>query len=129
MVRFLISIAIRLVANGLGLVVATIVLDDMTLSTAAFFIDVVIFTGVVVIAQPVVLKAALKHSDTLNPGSSALIAAFIALVITAWLSDGLQISGTLTWLLATIIVWAASLLAGVLLPAIFVKRTVQENRR
>ena len=52
MLRFLVSIAIRLVANGLGLVVATIVLDDMTLSTAAFFIDVVIFTGVVVIAQP-----------------------------------------------------------------------------
>ena len=128
MVRTLISIVIRLVANGLGLAVAARVLDEMTVSTSAFFIDVVIFTVVVVIAQPVVQKAALKHSDALM-GSSALIAAFIALVITAWLSDGLQISGTATWLLATVIVWAASLLAGVLLPAIFVKRGVQEARR
>jgi putative membrane protein len=128
MVRLLISIIIRLVANGLGLAVAARVLDDMTLTTSAFFLDVVIFTAVVVIAQPVVLKAALKHSDALM-GSSALIAAFIALVITAWLSDGLQITGTATWLLATVIVWAASLLAGVLLPAIFVKRGVQEARR
>src|SRR5687767_11119786 len=106
MVRFLISIVIRLVANGLGIIVAAVVLDDMTLSTTAFVIDVLIFTAVVVIAQPVVQKAALKHSDALM-GSSALIAAFIALVITNWLSDGLQISGALTWLLATIIVWAA----------------------
>ena len=128
MVRLLVSIVIRLVADGLGLIVAAVVLDDMTLSNAAFFIDVLIFTAVVVIAQPVVLKAALKHSEALM-GSSALIAAFIALVITAWLSDGLQISGTVTWLLATIIVWAASLLAGLLLPAIFVKRTAQEARR
>ena len=75
MVRLLVSIVIRLVANGLGLIVAAVVLDDMTLSNAAFFIDVLIFTAVVVIAQPVVLKAALKHSEALM-GSSALIAGF-----------------------------------------------------
>ncbi len=128
MLRLIVSIIIRLVANGLGLIVAAVVLDDMTLTAAAFFIDVVIFTIVVMIAQPVVQKAALKHSEALM-GSSALVAAFVALVITAWLSDGLQISGAVTWLLATVIVWAASLLAGVLLPVIFVKRTVQEARR
>jgi hypothetical protein len=128
MLRLIISVIIRLAANGLGLIVAAIVLDDMTLTVAAFILDVVIFTIVVLIAQPVVQKAALKQSDALL-GSSALIAAFVALVITAWLSDGLQISGAVTWLLATIIVWAASLLAAVLLPMIFVKRAVQENRR
>ena len=128
MLRLIISVIIRLAANGLGLIVAAVVLDDMTLTAAAFFIDVVIFTIVVLIAQPVVQKAALKHSEALI-GSSALVAAFVALVITAWLSDGLQISGAVTWLLATIIVWAASLLAGILLPVIFVKRAVQETRR
>ena len=128
MLRLIVSIIIRLAANGLGLIVAAVVLDDMTLTVAAFFIDVVIFTVVVLIAQPVVQKAALKHSEALL-GSSALVAAFVALVITAWLSDGLQISGAVTWLLATIIVWAASLLAGILLPVIFVKRAVQETRR
>jgi uncharacterized membrane protein YvlD (DUF360 family) len=128
MLRLIVSIIIRLVANGLGLISAAVALDDMTLTVAAFFIDVVIFTIVVLIAQPVVQKAALKHSEALL-GSSALVAAFVALVITAWLSDGLQISGAVTWMLATIIVWAASLLAGMLLPVIFVKRAVQENRR
>ena len=128
MVRLIVSMIIRLAANGLGLIVAALVLDDMTLTVAAFFIDLLIFTVVVVVAQPVVQKAALKHSEALM-GSSALVASFVALVITAWLSDGLQISGAVTWLLATVIVWAASLLAGVLLPVIFVKRAVQGTRR
>jgi putative membrane protein len=37
-------------------------------------------------------------------------------------SDGLTIDGALTWVLATVIVWAASLLAGLILPVFLLKR-------
>ena len=57
-------------------------------------------------------------------GSSALIATLIGLVVTVAVSDGLSISGALTWVLATVIVWAAALVAGLVLPAIFVKKAV-----
>jgi putative membrane protein len=48
--------------------------------------------------------------------------------VTDAVSDGLDISGLLTWVLATVIVWAAALLAGFILPAIFVKRARGEAR-
>jgi hypothetical protein len=59
----------------------------------------------------------------------ALIATFVGLVVTDVVSDGLSISGAWTWVLATIIVWLGALLAGLLLPVIFVKRRVQDDRR
>jgi hypothetical protein len=49
-------------------------------------------------------------------------------VITAWLSDGLQVDGTQTWLLATLIVWIGPLLAALFLPALFVRKLVEERR-
>ncbi len=49
-------------------------------------------------------------------------------MITAAVSDGLSISGTTTWILATLIVWLAALLAALILPVFLVKKTV-DNRR
>jgi Flp pilus assembly protein TadB len=43
------------------------------------------------------------------------------------MSDGLQIHGATAWLLATVIVWAAALLAGLLLPALVFKRWMAER--
>jgi len=49
-------------------------------------------------------------------------------VVTTLVSDGLSISGAVTWVLATVIVWAAALVAGLILPAIFVKKAVTNAR-
>ena len=48
-------------------------------------------------------------------------------MITTWLSDGLHIEGASTWLFATLIVWLAALLAGLLLPLVLVKKAVDNN--
>jgi hypothetical protein len=93
----------------------------MSLTTAAFFLDILIFTGLDVVAQPLIIKMAMQNASALT-GSSALISSFVALLITAWLSDGLQISGTVTWLLATVIIWGVSLAAAFLLPAFVFKK-------
>ncbi len=45
--------------------------------------------------------------------------------VAAWVADGLRISGALTWVMATVIVWAAALVAGLLLPVLLVKRAVR----
>ena len=128
MVRFLASVAVHLIANAVGLIVAATVLDDMTLNASAFIIDVAIFTAVEVIAQPLVQKSALQHSNALL-GSSALVASLVALVVTSWISDGLQISGALTWVLATLIIWGVSLVVALILPMFVFKRALQSARR
>ena len=127
MIRMLISAVVYLVANAVGLLVADALLDDVSIDGAAFVLAVIIFTIVEVVIQPLVTQIAMRHSRALL-GSSALIATLVGLVVTTVVSDGLSISGALTWALATVIVRAAALVAGLILPAIFVKKAVAGGR-
>ena len=121
MVRIFFTVLVQVLANAIGLIAAALILDDMSLTTSAFLLDVLIFTGINVLAQPLIIKMAMQNAQSLT-GSSALVSSFVALIITAWLSDGLQISGAVTWLLATTIIWGASLGAAFLLPAFVFKK-------
>ena len=127
MIRLLISAVIYLVANAIGLLVANAVLDDVSIDSGAFLFAVVIFTVVEVVIQPLITQIAMRHSRALL-GSSALIATLVGLVVTTLVSDGLSISGAFSWVLATVIVWAAALVAGLILPAILVKKAATERR-
>jgi hypothetical protein len=122
-VRLVAITVLALIGNAIGIVVAAAVLDDMTLNGAAFVVDVVVFTLAFVIVQPLAVKMALRHSSTLA-GGSALLATLVALIVSDVLSDGLSISGVTTWLLATLIVWITSVLAGVLLPMVMFRKAL-----
>ena len=127
MIRLLVSFVIQLAANALGLLVADQVLEDVNVSGAAFLVAVVIFTVVYAIAQPFLTQLALSKATALR-GATALVATLIGLIITSLVSDGLSISGALTWIEATVIVWIVSLLGVLILPMIFVKKKVEEKR-
>ena len=127
MIRLLVGFAIQLAANALGLLVADWVLEDVTITGSAFLVAVLIFTVVYAIAQPFLTQMALSAAAALR-GATALVATLIGLILTSLLSDGLSISGGLAWIEATVIVWIVSLLGTLILPLIFVKKKVQENR-
>jgi hypothetical protein len=120
-IRLLVTVVAHVIAAAVGLIVAAWILDDMALDASGFLIAVLVFAAVDIVAQPLIIKIGWKHAGALT-GSSALISTFVALVVTAIVSDGLRISGASTWLLATVIVWAASLLAGIVLPVTVFKR-------
>jgi putative membrane protein len=126
-IRMLVAAVLYLVANAVGLLVANALLDDVSIDGAAFALAVAIFTVVEVVVQPLVTQVAMRHGRALL-GSSALIATLIGLAVTTLVSDGLSISGVVAWVLATVIVWAAALVAGLILPAIFVKKAVTNAR-
>jgi hypothetical protein len=128
MIRLLVTVVAHVIAAAIGLVVAAAILDDVALDASGFFVAVLIFAGVDVIAQPLIIKIGWRHVNALT-GSSALISTFVALVVTAIVSDGLRIDGVAAWVLATVIVWAASLLAGILLPITVFKRWLGQPRR
>ncbi len=86
-----------------------------------------LFTLVEVLVQPMLTQAALKGASALR-GSVALIATFIGLVVTALINDGFNIDGLWTWIGATVIVWAGGLIAAMILPLIFVKERVGDER-
>ncbi len=127
MVRMIISFVIQIASNALGLIVAAAILDKMEITGSAFLVAVVIFTLVYMLAQPFFTQLALSKASALR-GGVALVATLIALIITEWISDGLHITGTATWIEATVIVWLVSLLGVLILPLIFLKNRVEERK-
>ena len=127
MIRLLIGFVIQLFSNALGLLVAAYVLDEMEVSGTAFVVAVAIFTVVYALAQPFLTQLALSKASALR-GGVALVSTLVGLIVTSLVSDGLSISGTATWIEATVIVWIVSLLGVLVLPAIFLKNKVDERK-
>jgi len=127
MIRLLIRIGLSLLGNALGLWVASLILDDMSVSGTAFVIAVLIFTVLTAVIQPLVTKMAMQNAPALQ-GSSALVTTFLALLITELISDGLQISGLSTWIFATVIVWFFTMIAAWLLPMFLLKEALDDKK-
>ncbi|HEY7179748.1 MAG TPA: hypothetical protein VH305_11275 [Gaiella sp.] len=128
MIRFLIRTGIMLVANAVGLLVADAVLDGMDLNFSGFIIAVVIFTVALALLTPFLVSTMRRQgSSSAALGGVALIATLASLIVTDLLSDGLSISGIGTWLAATVIVWAASLLAAFILPFLGLKKYLEDR--
>ena len=116
--RTVISLAILLAANAIGLIIAAVVLEKVELDWTAFIFALIIFTIVEAIATPGVGKVAEAKAPAISSGV-ALIATFVALLITDILSDGLDIEGVGTWILATLIVWVCTMVATLILQKVF----------
>ena len=127
MIRFLVRTLIALVANAVGLIVAAIVLDDVHLDATSFVVAVVIFTVVFALLQPF-LAVQLRRMGPGMLGTVSLIATLVSLIVTDLLTDGLSISGVLTWILAALIVWLVALVATLLLPFLGLKKYLDERR-
>ena len=127
MVRLAARAVISLLANAVGLIVAAQVLDDMSLSVTGYVTATVIFTVVAVFVEPLIRQMAVKSAPAIL-GSSALVATLASLVLTSIIADGLQIHGLSTWVMATVVVWAAALAANLLLPLVIFKKVLGEVR-
>ena len=128
MIRFLVRAAIFFASSAVGLFVANLVLEDMTIdSVTSFLWVVVIFTVLQSLFAPFLAKVTARNASALL-GAVGLISTFLALLIAATVSDGLTISGTATWLYASLIVWLVTMLATLLIPLILVKMGVQAAR-
>ena len=124
----LVRLAIAVAANAVGLIVAAALLDGMRLNGTAFILALIIFTVVFGLLQPFLLVQ-FRRSRVAALGGVALIATFVALLVTDLLSDGLSIEGAGTWLAATVIVWLASMVATLILPFLGLKRFLEDDNR
>ncbi len=126
MIRFLVRLLVLVVANAVGLWVASLVLDDMSIDATSFITAVLIFTVVLALMMPFMANM-LRKGGSSALGGVALIATLVSLIITDLISDGFTIDGFTTWILAAVIVWVASLLAAFILPFLGLKKYLQEN--
>ena len=127
MIRLLVRTVVALAANAIGLLVAAALLDGMHLNATGFVVAVVIFTIVFALMQPF-LAVQFRANAPAMLGGVALVATLVALIVTDLVSDGFSIDGVGTWFLATVIVWAASILAAFILPFLGLKKFLEERR-
>ena len=128
MVRLLVSALLHTIANAVGLLVASALLEDFTMTTQGFLFATLLFTTVEVVGGPLILKIALTNIRALT-GGIALVTTLVGLIITDIFVEGFDISGVSTWIGATVIIWFAALLAGLILPLIVFKKVMSSDSK
>ncbi len=113
--KTLVSAVLFILANGVGLLLAGIILPGFSMGIVALVFAAILFSLLEVILGPLILKLAKKRLPALEGGISFVIT-FVGLFFTSILIDGMHIGGLSNWLLASIIVWLGALIASTLLP-------------
>jgi putative membrane protein len=126
MIRLLARMALELLANAVGLLVAAWLLDGFSMTATAFVIVVLIFSALKFVLDPLILKMSIQYVPALR-GGIALVTTLVSLVITSLITDGLQIEGLDTWVLATLIVWLFGVIASLLLPIFVLKNVLSDD--
>jgi putative membrane protein len=128
MLRMIANIVLTLGANLIGLIIADVVLDDLSIEWQVYIFAVAFFTLVEVILGPLVTKMALTSVPALR-GGIALVTTLVGLILTDLIFDEFSITGAWTWIAATVIVWLGALVGSLLLPLVlFRKVTGRDNR-
>ncbi|MBN9213954.1 MAG: hypothetical protein ABS62_03610 [Microbacterium sp. SCN 70-200] len=132
MIMFLLRALIFLLSAAIGLIVADLVLDGFTIdwgNPLGFILAIVIFAVLQSILAPWLATVARRNAPALL-GGIGIVSTFAALLITVIIPGaGLTIGAPWwTWLIAPVIVWLATALATWLLPALFIKKKVDDRR-
>jgi uncharacterized membrane protein YvlD (DUF360 family) len=108
-VRWILRIVLAVAANALALWLASVLLDGVVIDGTGFIVAVIIFSLLSLLLRPIIIWFVAKYARPVL-GVVALVATFVILLITDVLSDGIEIEGVGTWILATLIVWFATLI-------------------
>ncbi len=111
----LITAALYVAANAVGLLLASLLITGFSIDALSFIVVVAVFSLILVIASPLVTKL----SETKLPaiqGGVALVTTFVGLFLTNLILPGLSIGGFVNLLLSTLLVWLGTLVASLVLP-------------
>lgn len=127
MIRFLASMVLGMLGNAVGLLAASVLLEDFQVQASGFVASVLFYSVAVIILGPFVLKMSLRYVPALS-GGIALVTSFVGLILASLFTNGLSITGLSTWIMAPLIVWVCTLIAGVVLPLFLFKKTLGKTR-
>lgn len=123
MLRFLAQTVLTLLGNAIGLLTASWLLPDFNLSISGLIWSVIFFTVAQIVLAPFIFKMAVDYMPAFR-GGVALVTILVVLVLTSLFTGGLEISGIMTWVLAPLVIWLTTILAGVVLPLVLFKKTL-----
>jgi uncharacterized membrane protein YvlD (DUF360 family) len=128
MIRFLVNTAVYMAAAAIGLLVADIVIDDLSVTYPVGFITAALLFGLMQAVLSPFFEKVTKQNASILTGGVGLFSALVALFITASVSDELTINGPATWFIAALVIWLASMFAGFLLKITVAKKVIKEIR-
>lgn len=121
MIRMLLQAAINVVMAAIGLLLAGMLIDGVTLQPAGFIAAVVVFVIAQAVLGPFVFNLARQYASAIL-GGVGLVSTLVALWIATLLPDGLVISGVTAWVLTTLLVWIVTALGTWILGYLVLKR-------
>lgn len=127
MIRLLLRTAIFLGSAAIGLLLASFVVDGMSLTARGFIAVVLIYAVAQSILTPFILKVAARNASAFV-GGVGLLSTFVALLLASFFGSALEIDGAGSWIAATVLVWLITALASFLLPFVLVKAGVERAR-
>ena len=127
MIRAIVRTGILLVANAIGLIVASIVLKDVAINVTGFLLALLIFTVCAAVLTPTI-RSQLERRNSAALGGVALISTLVALIITVIVSNGLEVHGLAGWLGGPLIIWGSSLVVAFVLPYFGLKKYLDDRR-
>lgn len=127
MLRAIASTVLYVLGNALGIIVASLLLDGFEINLISILLVSVVFTVIVAVMTPFFVKISIKHVPQMS-GGVALVAILVGLFVTSLLTDGLKITGLQTWILAPLVIWIVSLIAGLVLPLVLFRKTLEKHQ-
>ena len=126
MVRLIAVTVVELVANAIGPPGGQVAAAGVRHHARGFLWVIVIFTAARFILAPLIFKLSFKYVRAIT-GGIALVTTFVGLLVTTWLTDGLQITGFSTWVIATLVVWLFGVIAVLVLPLVIFKKALAQR--
>ena len=126
MPRFLIRIGVTLASAAIGLGVAVLLVPGFKVQLGAFVFAVITFTIVQALLAPLVSRLIGKHVPALE-GGVGIISTLVSLLVVALVPGGVSANRSSTWLIAAVIVWLFTGVAGAFLSHIQRKRDTAEE--
>lgn len=126
MIRILLRALIFLLSAALGLWVASLVLDGLTITPTGFVTAVLVFAIAQSVLSPFLAKVVARGAPAFL-GGIGLLSTVVALWLASLFPGGLTIEGWQTWVLAALVVWLVTALATLVLPLVML-RGAKEKR-
>jgi hypothetical protein len=111
--RWGIRLGMTLVGIAVGILISDALLDDFDVTTEGLIWATLLFWIVHIVLNFLALRILVRQPSVAMAGLLALASTIIALVIVIWLVDGIEISGAVTYVLATLIIWITTAAADV----------------
>ena len=127
MVVFLIRALIFLGSAALGLWIASLIVDDFSVSAEGFLVAVVVFAALQSILTPWFVVMTRKYANALT-GAVGLVSTVVSLWIATLINNSITIETGTAWVFGSLTVWLVTMLATLVLPLIFLRNRIDKNR-